>query len=118
MAFDRPGEDRFALYAGALAGLGTPALRGRDAMPDLAKLHFAGLLANQTRHADGLAAILSAFFTVPVAVECFVGAWLLLERGDHTRLGGGGAAARWAAARCWAGGCGAGSTSSGWCSGR
>ncbi len=37
--------------------------------------------------------MLTAFFTVPVAVECFVGAWLLLERGDHTRLGGGGAAA-------------------------
>ena len=29
-----PGEDRFRLYLGALAGLGTPALRTRDALPD------------------------------------------------------------------------------------
>ena len=90
VAFDRPATDRFAGYVGALAGLGSPALRGRDAMPDLTKLHFAGLMANQTRHAEGLSAILSAFFTTPVRVECFVGAWLTLGPQDHTRLSGGG----------------------------
>ena len=42
VSFDRPAEDRFALYTGALIGLGMPALRNRDAMPDLTKLHFAG----------------------------------------------------------------------------
>ena len=68
-------------------GLGTVALRNRDAMPHLTKLHFAGLLANQTRHAEGLAAILSAFFAMPVRIESFVGAWLTLEQRDHTRLG-------------------------------
>ena len=90
VSFDRPETDRFAVYVGALAGLGSPALRGRDAMPDLVKLHFAGLLAGQTRHAEGLGAILSAFFTMPVRVECFVGAWLTLGEPDHTRLAGGG----------------------------
>ncbi len=88
VSFDRPESDRFAAYAGALAGLGMASLRDRDAMPDLTKLHFAGLLANQTRHADGLAAILSAFFTVPVQVECFVGSWLSLPGEDQTSLGG------------------------------
>ena len=59
-SFDRPGRPtRFSTYVGALIGLGMPGLRGRDAMPDLTKLHFAGLLANQTRHSEGLAAILS-----------------------------------------------------------
>ncbi len=46
----------------SLIGLGTLGLRDRDAMPDLTKLHFAGHLAGQTRHAEGLASILSAFF--------------------------------------------------------
>ncbi len=93
VSFDRPEQDRFATYVGALAGLGMTALRDRDAMPDRAKLHFAGLLANQTRHAEGLAALLAFFFTVPVRVECFVGAWLPLGAADWTGLGGGGEAA-------------------------
>lgn len=88
VSFDRPDADRFADYVASLAGYGSPSLRGRDAMPDLTKLHFAGLFANQTRHADGLAAILSAFFTVPVEVQAFVGSWLTLPREDHTSLGG------------------------------
>ena len=87
ISFDRPREDRFSTYAGALAGYGTQGQRARDAMPDLSKLHFAGVLANQTRHAEGLAAILSAFFTMKVRVECFIGAWLRLEPPDRTRLG-------------------------------
>ena len=63
-------------------------LRDRDAMPDLTKLHFAGHFANQTRHAEGLGAILSAFFTMPVRVESFIGAWLVMPESDRTRLGG------------------------------
>ena len=94
ISFDRPDTDRFATYVGALAGLGMESLRERDAMPDLTKLHFAGLLANQTRHADGLAAILASFFTMPVQVECFVGSWLSLPSQDHTRLGGSAEAGR------------------------
>ena len=88
VSFDRPEDDRFGFYVGALLGLSTPGLRDRDAMPDLTKLHFAGLLAGQTRHADGLGAILSAYFTVPVSVESFVGGWLTLPDEDRTRLAG------------------------------
>ncbi len=87
VSFDRPEEDRFALYVGALIGLGMDSLRDRDAMPDLTKLHFAGHLANQTRHAEGLGSVLSAFFAMPVRIECFVGAWLSLAPGDRMRLG-------------------------------
>ncbi|HET6235196.1 MAG TPA: type VI secretion system baseplate subunit TssG [Acetobacteraceae bacterium] len=87
VSFDRPEDDRFALYVGSLIGLGMDSLRDRDAMPDLTKLHFAGHLACQTRHAEGLSSILSEFFHVPVRVECFVGAWLALPDADRTRLG-------------------------------
>ena len=89
VSFDRPQEDRFGHYVGALIGLSTPGLRNRDAMPDLTKLHFAGLLSGQTRNAEGLGAILTAFFDMPVRVESFVGAWLGLEPEDLTRLGDG-----------------------------
>ncbi len=89
ISFDRPQDDRFATYVGSLFGLGLESHRGRDAMPDLTKLHFAGLLANQTRHAEGLAAILCAFFEMPVHIECFIGGWLQLSLPDWTRLGEG-----------------------------
>ena len=87
VAFDRPEQDRFALYVGALIGLGVDSLRDRDAMPHLTKLHFAGRFANQTRHAEGLAAILSTFFTVPVHIECFIGTWLAMPQADRTAIG-------------------------------
>lgn len=87
VSFDRPTEDRFQTYVGALAGLGQESLRERDAMPDLTKLHFAGLLANQTRHAAGLGAMLSSFFTMPVRIECFIGAWLTMPPSDRSALG-------------------------------
>ncbi|MBW4091182.1 MAG: type VI secretion system baseplate subunit TssG [Proteobacteria bacterium] len=89
VSFDRPEQDRFGLYVGALSGLGMASLRDRDAMPDLTKLHFAGHLALQTRHAEGLADILSAFFAMPVRVESFIGAWLTLPAADRSRLGDG-----------------------------
>ena len=50
-------------------------------MPDVTKLHFAGHLSCQTRHAEGLASILSSFFVVPVRIECFIGTWLGDARG-------------------------------------
>jgi type VI secretion system protein ImpH len=86
VSFDRPADDRFALYVGSLIGLGMDSLRNRDGMPDLTKLHFAGHLSNQTRHADGLASILLDFFGTPVRIESFVGAWLSLQPDDRTKL--------------------------------
>ena len=66
--YDRPGADRFADYVGSVFGIGMPAMRRRDAVPDEAKLRFAGHLSCQTRHADGLRALLEAFFRIPVEV--------------------------------------------------
>ena len=87
ISFDRPDSDRFAVYLGALFGQGMPTLRNRDQMPDLAKLHHAGRLVAQTRHPEGLAAIIGAFFAVPARIEEFIGHWLTLPREDQWRLG-------------------------------
>ncbi|MCP5419766.1 MAG: type VI secretion system baseplate subunit TssG [Gammaproteobacteria bacterium] len=85
--FDRPQTDRFALYIGALFGLGMPSLHDRDAVWDLAKYHYSGHLSCQNRHAEGLESILKDFFRLPVRVEPFVGRWLLLSAASQCRLG-------------------------------
>lgn len=90
VSHDRDEDDRFAAYLASFVGIGLPALRRRDAAPDAAKLHFAGLLANQARSADGLRAILGEFLKLPVRIVEFVGHWLRLPPEDHSRLGQGG----------------------------
>ncbi|MBL8260720.1 MAG: type VI secretion system baseplate subunit TssG [Candidatus Competibacteraceae bacterium] len=87
VSYDRPDTDRFHVYVGAQFGLGMPSLWNRDAAPDLAKLHYAGRLVGQTRNPEGLEAILGDFFKLPVAVETFVGHWLVLDDVSRCRLG-------------------------------
>ena len=86
VSFDR-GDDPIARKVGALAGYHGDQLLDRDAMPDLAKRYFTGHLARGARNPEGLIAILSAFFEVPVQVQEFVGSWLELEPDDQWRLG-------------------------------
>ncbi|MEA3277956.1 MAG: type VI secretion system baseplate subunit TssG [Pseudomonadota bacterium] len=87
VSFDRPETDRFGVYLGALFGIGMRSFRNRDAMPDLAKLHYTGHLSCQARHADGLRSVLGDFLKLPVAIEEFIGHWLPLPRDCHWRLG-------------------------------
>lgn len=84
---DRPDDDRFRLYLGALVGLGQETLRDRDAIPDLAKLHLAGLFSAQSRSADHIGRVLSSFFSAPCEVESFVGHWFELPEEYQCRLG-------------------------------
>lgn len=86
VSLDREHADRFADYLASLIGLGMQTLRGRDAVPDGAKLHYAGHLASHNRNADGLAQILSDYFKVPVAVEQFVGHWMRMPDNAWCRL--------------------------------
>ncbi len=87
VSYDRPDEDSFGIYLGSLFGIGSTHLRRRDAMPDAAKLHFAGRLACQTHHAEGLEALLRDFFRLPVRIEEFVGGWLELPADSRCLLG-------------------------------
>jgi len=89
VSLDRPSEDRFGYQVGALFGLGSPALRNRDSLPDFAKLHHAGLLSRQVRNAEGLAKLVAGTFRVRAEVEQFVGHWMTMEMRDRSRLGGG-----------------------------
>lgn len=87
VSLERPGRDRFAMYVGTIFGLGEAALRERDAVPDFAKLHFAGMLALPTRPVAGLELILARFFRLPVRIEQWVGHWMALPAESLTRLG-------------------------------
>ena len=87
---DRPDEDRFRLYMGALVGLATPNLEGRDALPDQFKRFFAGRLLQQARNAEGLKALLERFFRIPVGIVEFVAEWMRLPPESHLRLGASG----------------------------
>lgn len=85
-SFDR-GNDPVAGRIAALAGYRGSQMQNRDAMPDLAKLHFAGHLAQGSKNPEGLVSILSAFFDVPVQLQQFVGSWLELEPDDRWQMG-------------------------------
>ncbi len=84
---DRPEDDRFVLYLGALAGLGTPAMYERDALPHAVKLAHVGLLACQSRHPERLVRLLRNHFRLPVSIEEFIGGWLDLPRNLQCRIG-------------------------------
>ncbi|GLQ87416.1 type VI secretion system baseplate subunit TssG [Dyella flagellata] len=84
---DRPGEDRFSLYMGALIGLSTPNLQSRDALPDRYKHFFAGRLLAQARNGEGLKHLLEHFFGIPVRVIEFVAEWMRLPDSAHLKLG-------------------------------
>jgi type VI secretion system protein ImpH len=86
--FDRPTQDRFRTYIGALIGMATPQLEERDALPDQYKRFFAGRLVPQARNAEGLKGFLEHYFGVPVCVLEFVVGWMQLPREAHLRMGG------------------------------
>ena len=90
---DRP-DDRFAWYLGALIGLGTPGVRGRDSVGDRAKLHRAGRLAALPRSREGLEDILADHFGLPVTIEPFRPGWLDIPAAQRLSLGRGTPAGR------------------------
>jgi len=87
VSFDRGGDDRFGGYVASLAGIGMPSLRDRDAVPDVAKLHYSGRLLCPTGSAESLCAVLADYFRVPVDIEQFVGQWIPIPKEDRCRLG-------------------------------
>jgi type VI secretion system protein ImpH len=87
VAMDRPESDAFAVYVGALMGLGLHATRQRGGASDFAKLHYAPLFAASSRNADGLRDIVADYFGLPTIIEEFVGEWLDLPEDGRWHLG-------------------------------
>ena len=55
---DRPEADRFETYIGSMVGLGSPAFRDLDGVPDTSKLAFSGLMAPQAKSASRLRSLI------------------------------------------------------------
>jgi type VI secretion system protein ImpH len=85
--WDRPEQDRFRTYIGALIGMATPHLASRDALPDQYKRFFAGRLVPQARNAEGLEGFLEHYFGVAVRVVEFVVGWMRVPEDAHLRMG-------------------------------
>ena len=84
---DRPDDQRFATFIGSFFGIGMESLQNRDAVPDHAKLYFAGRLANVTRNAEGLEVILAEFLKMKTEIQTFVGRYLDLPKDSVCQLG-------------------------------
>jgi type VI secretion system protein ImpH len=84
---DRPGDDRFRFYLGALFGRGQARQIDSDTMPHDAKLYFAARLLAAARGPEGLEAILAFYFRIPVRLEEYAGEWLSLGGAVMLRLG-------------------------------
>jgi type VI secretion system protein ImpH len=84
---DRPESNPFYRYVGSLSGLGLPSMQARDAIPTRAKVQFASRLLGNPRNAEGLEAILHAYFGVPVQLEEFIGEWLDIPSDYRWQLG-------------------------------
>ncbi len=63
---DRPGDDRFRIYIGAMIGVGTPPYRDADSISDFAKMQFAGLIAPKAKSASRLRSLIGGLFDVKV----------------------------------------------------
>ena len=84
---DRPSEDRFLAYVGAVVGLGTDGAPASGAVPTLAKAGFAGLLSARVKSASRLRSFLAGLFDVEVDVVEFVPTSLALAPEEQSRLG-------------------------------
>lgn len=95
VALDRPEDDAWRRWVGALVGIGTAPRQQRDAIPDDARLHFSGWLSRQVHSAEGVRQVIAGFFDVPTGIDPWVGHWLPIAQRERTYLGGrtGGSAA-------------------------
>lgn len=84
---DRPEWDRFAVYVGALLGIGTPAQRNRDSTGDFARLSRAGRFAPAAKSAEGLEDILQDYLGVSCRIQQFQPRWLDIPPDDRLMLG-------------------------------
>ncbi|HEX7640326.1 MAG TPA: type VI secretion system baseplate subunit TssG, partial [Burkholderiaceae bacterium] len=87
VSLDRPDNDPFSRWVGSVAGYGQTTLRGRDSVPDSARLAGAGILGRSVRNAEGLERLLGDFFRVRVRVHQWQPHWMRLPEDARTRIG-------------------------------
>ncbi|ACB69092.1 type VI secretion protein, VC_A0111 family (plasmid) [Burkholderia ambifaria MC40-6] len=86
VSLDRPEHETFSFYIGSLMGT-DPAEAVRIHPPAHARYAASAHLVREARNPDGLAATLSHYFGVPVAVDEFVPHWIQVSRTERCLLG-------------------------------
>lgn len=84
---DRPWQDRYSTYVGALSGYGLRNARNRDRFADETKWFYTGRMAPIRRNAEGLQAVVAGCVQAPVEVKPFQLRHLPIEPADRTCLG-------------------------------
>jgi type VI secretion system protein ImpH len=82
---DRPDDDSFAMYIGALTAASEGA-RARSSFPARARLHYGSLFASR-RSATSIQSALSNLLRAPIRLLEFQPRWREIEDGDRSRLG-------------------------------
>ncbi len=85
--FDHPHDDRFQIYLGALAGIGTPAFRNRDSLPDVFRMPTVALFANRVRSPVRLRQILTTLLETEIEVEEHLPTWMAFEPDGLSLMG-------------------------------
>ncbi|MCQ0969172.1 type VI secretion system baseplate subunit TssG (plasmid) [Paracoccus sp. TK19116] len=85
--YDHPTEDRFNRYVAAVAGVGTPAFRDHDGLPDIARLPMVSLFGGRVRCPVRLRQMIETHLQIAVSVEEHVPLWMEFEPGDTSTLG-------------------------------
>ncbi|WP_042337500.1 type VI secretion system baseplate subunit TssG [Paraburkholderia ferrariae] len=85
-SLDRPDDETFSFYIASLIGV-DPDEAKRSCLPTHARYSAAAHLVREARNPDGLAAMLSNYFGIPMRVEEFVSHWIRLADSEHTKLG-------------------------------
>ena len=84
---DRPDDDHFRIWLGSLIGLGSPATRDRDSLPDEVRLSLVGLISARSRSVARLRQCLRHILGTPVTLHENIGTWLEFDPADCSRLG-------------------------------
>lgn len=85
--FDRPENNSYAEFLGALSGLLPGVSENRDSISDNAKRQYPGWFSSTAKSPDGIAAIVEDYFGLPVSIKEWVGGWLPLPEISRSRLG-------------------------------
>lgn len=85
-SLDRPDEERFSFYVASLMGTDEAEAR-RSCLPSHARHAASAHLVRESRNPAGMAATLSHYFGVPIAVEEYVPHWIRIEESEYCRLG-------------------------------
>jgi type VI secretion system protein ImpH len=85
--FERPKHDRYQVYLGSFAGVGSPALRDPDDAVQIERIAYAGLVNSYVKSAARLEQLLRGIIKVDLEIIEWIGVWLTLDRSEMTALG-------------------------------